>query len=99
MLDSISIEDKAAAFDALVKEFQGMGRFVHMKRRPKEVKTGPNETVIVAEDYPVYEFVMRVEGHDDFAAAVLKLLPANARGNGLSPEATGNMSNDQRQSR
>ncbi len=84
MLDSISIEDKAAAFDALVKEFQGRGRFVHMKRRPKEVKTGPNETVIVAEDYPVYEFVMRVDGHDDFAAAVLKLLPANAEVSGAA---------------
>ncbi len=78
MFDHIPAEDKAAAFDALVKEFQGKGRFVHMKRRTKEVKTWPYETVIVAEDYPVYEFVMRVDGHDDFAAAVLKLLPANA---------------------
>ena len=77
MLDHIPNEIKAAAFDALVREFQGKGRFVHMKRRTKEVKTGPNEVVIVAEDYPVYEFVMRVDGHDDFAAAVLELLPAN----------------------
>ena len=69
--------EKAAAFDALLNEFQGKARFVHMKRRTKEVKTGPYETVIVFEDYPVYEFVMRVDGHDDFAAAVLSLLPAN----------------------
>ena len=71
-----SIEEKAAAFDALVREFQGKGKFVCMKRRIKEVKTGPYETTIVAEDYPVYEFVMCVDGHNDFAAAVLSLLPA-----------------------
>ena len=82
MFDHIPTEDKAAAFDALVKEFQGKGRFVHTKRRTKEVKTGPYETVIVSEDYPVYEFVMRVDGHDDFAAAVLELLPANVQGKG-----------------
>ena len=77
MFDHIQVEDKAAAFDALVKEFQGKGRFLHMKRRTKEVWTGA-ETVIVTEDLPVYEFVMRVDGHDDFVAAVLALLPANA---------------------
>lgn len=73
----ISIEEKAAAFDALVREFQGKGRRVCMKRRTKEIKTGPHETTIVFEDYPVYEFVMRVDGHNDFAAAVLSLLTAN----------------------
>ncbi len=77
MFDHIPEEDKASAFDALMKMMQGKGRFVHMKRRTKEARTGPNETVIVTEDCPVYEFVMRVEGHDDFAAAVLKLLPSN----------------------
>ena len=78
MFDHIPTEDKAAAFDALMQMMQRKGRFVHMKRRTKEVKTGPDETVIVTEDYPVYEFVMRVDGHDDFVAGGLKLLPANA---------------------
>lgn len=78
MFAHIPVEDKASAFDAMMQMMQGKGRLVHMKRRTKEVKTGPNETVIVTEDYPVYEFVMRVDGHDDLAAAVLKLLPSNA---------------------
>lgn len=69
----LTTNEKAAAFDALVTEFQGKGRFVNMKRRTKEVKTGPYESVIIYEDYPVYEFVMRVDGHDNFAAAVLEL--------------------------
>lgn len=75
-LGHVSIEDKAAAFDALVREFQGKARLVHRKRRTKEVKTGPgaHEVSIVHEDYPVYEFVLRVDGHDDFAAAILALL-------------------------
>ena len=74
----LSIEEKAAAFDALVREFKGKARFVCMKRRTKEIKTGPYETTVFAENYPVYEFVMRVDGHNDFGAAVLSLLPANA---------------------
>lgn len=74
LLGRVPIEDKAAVFDALVREFQGKGRFVHKKRRTKEVKTGPYETEIVFEDYPVYEFILRVDGHNDFAAAILALL-------------------------
>jgi hypothetical protein len=79
MLDHISIEDKAAAFDAMVKEFQGKGRYVFMKRRDRVVTTGVSagitEAICVTDDYPVYEFVMRVDGHNDFASAVLALLP------------------------
>lgn len=74
LLGRVSVEDKAAVFDALVRKFQGKAQFVHKKRRTKEVLTGPNETHIIYEDYPVYEFVLRVDGHDDFAAAILKLI-------------------------
>ena len=75
LLDRISIEDKAAVFDALVQELHGKAFFTHKKRRTKEVKTGPYETEIVYEDYPVYEFTLRVEGHDDFLSAIMALLP------------------------
>ena len=74
LLGRVPAEDKAAVFDALVREFQGKGRFVGNKRRTKEVKTGPHETEIVYEDYPTYEFILRVDGHGDFAAAILALL-------------------------
>ena len=75
LLDRISIEDKAAVFDALVQEFHGKARFAHKKRRTKEVKTGPYETEIAYEDYPVYEFTLLVDGHDDFLSAIMALLP------------------------
>ena len=74
LLGCVAIEDKATVFDALVREFQGKARFVHKKRRTKEVKTGPHEVKIAFEDYPVYEFILRVDGHDDFAAAILALI-------------------------
>jgi hypothetical protein len=74
LLGRIAIEDKAAVFDAFVREFQGKARFVHNKRRTKEKITGAGEVEITHEDYPVYEFILRVEGHDAFAAAILALL-------------------------
>ena len=73
-LGCVLIEDKAAVFDALVREFQGKGRFLRTVRRTKEIKTGPYESEIVCEDYPVYEFVMRVDGHGDFLSALLQML-------------------------
>ena len=75
LLDRISIEDKAAVFDALVQEFHGKACLAHKKRKTREVKTGPYETEIVYEDYPVYEFTLRVDGHDDFLSAIMALLP------------------------
>lgn len=74
-LASVPTEEKAKVFDALVREFQGKARFIHTKWRTKERNnTGANEAAIVREEYPVYEFVLRVDGHDDFAAAILALL-------------------------
>lgn len=73
-LGRVLVEDKAAVFDALVREFQGKGRFLHTVRRIKEIKTGPYESEIVCEEYPVYEFVMRVDGHEDFLSALLQML-------------------------
>jgi hypothetical protein len=74
VLGRVLPEDKAAVFDALVRELQGKGRYLHTARRTKEIKTGPYESEIVCEDYPVYGFVMRVDGHSDFLSALLQML-------------------------
>lgn len=89
LLGRVPTEDKAAVFDALVREFQGKARYITTKRRTKEVRTGPGpgEVEIICEDYPVYEFRFRVDGHSDFAAAILALLKRpNAGVTGLAPE-------------
>ena len=88
VLGRVLLEDKAAVFDALVREFQGKGRYLHTARRTKEIKTGPYESEIVCEDYPVYEFVMRVDGHSDFLSALLQMLKRpNAGVTGAEPKA------------
>jgi len=81
LLGRVTAEDKAAVFDELVRTFQGKWRFVGNRRKTEEVKTGPHGMEIIFKDYPVYEFVLRVDGHNDFAAALLTLLK---RPNGLN---------------
>lgn len=73
-LVSIPIEDKAAIFDNLVHIFQGKGKFIGYKHVTKEVQTGPNETKLVIKDVPIYEFILRVDGHNDFLSALLALV-------------------------
>lgn len=74
MLNKISIEDKAAVFDALVRNFQGKAIFIHHVRSTKKVKTGANVEEIIYVDQPVYEFRLRVLGHDNYIEAILSLI-------------------------
>lgn len=68
--DSIKVE----VYNALVKEFSGKGKFVGSKRVTKEWAGMPPSSVKVA-DVPVYEFILRVDGSDNFELSILSMLP------------------------
>ena len=60
----ITTEQKAAVYDALVKEFQGQGRHAGTIRRIRR----DGITVV-----HLYDFVMRIAGHNDFEKGIREL--------------------------
>lgn len=74
-----TIEEKAAAFDALCDEFRGKAKFIRFKRIETGSRSVPPFPTAHAEvrfcDVPIYEWVLRAEGDggDDFAAVAIKM--------------------------
>ena len=70
-----TVEEKAAAFDALCREFSGKARHVSMhcveRRTPKW--DDANWCTIAMDHVPVYEWTLRAIGCADFASVAISM--------------------------
>lgn len=66
--------DKVMVFDLLVEMMQGTGKHITTYYKYATKGTGFHAGQYVRVGIPVYEFVLRMNGHDDFLDGVLKLL-------------------------
>jgi hypothetical protein len=67
-----TIEEKAAAFDALCSALKDRGKFLHIMKRLKPPK--PNQDGLEYEMVPIYEWTLRTEYHTDFVVAALSMV-------------------------
>ena len=77
-----TVEEKAAAFDALCREFSGKARHVSMYcvERRKPEWDDANGRTIVMDDVPVYEWTLRAIGCADFASVAISMAAGGGGG-------------------